>query len=120
MVKVMILDRRKQGMSFEAFRDYYENVHAPMFLSMVPEISGYRRNYLSPIAAVENLEGWDLDTPDYDCIVEMIYKTQEDYDNAMAFLLSEAAQPLAEDEENFLDRRSMALFAADPVDSSID
>ena len=114
MVKVMILDKRKKGMSFEDFRNHYENVHAPLFLSLVPRISLYRRNYLTPVTGIENIADWEFDQPDYDCIVEMIYETQEDHDNAQAFLLSEAASVLAEDEENFIDRRSMAIFAADP------
>lgn len=120
MVKFIILDKRKKGMSFEDFRAHYENVHAPLFLSLVPKIAVYRRNYLTPVKAFEEVEGWELDAPDYDCAVEMIYETQEDHENAMAFLMSDDAKVLAEDEENFIDRRSMAVFAADPVESKID
>lgn len=120
MIKVIILDKRKPGMSPEAFRKHYEEVHAPLFLSLVPKIHTYTRNYVTPITGADDVDGWSFAKADYDCIVEMKYETQEDFDNTMAFLMSHEARALAEDEENFIDRKSMVLYAADECSSIVD
>jgi uncharacterized protein (TIGR02118 family) len=119
MIKAIVLDRRKPGMSLKEFREYYETVHAPLYLSLIPKIATYRRNYLTPVQSADDMENWNFSTQHYDCMVEMTWHSQADYEEAMAFLLSDAATPLAEDEENFLDRSSMTVFMADPVNSAI-
>lgn len=102
MVKIIVLQKRKPGMSMDEFRDYYEKRH----LKYVKEIGvdkfiyDYRRNYLH------------VDDNDFDLIVEFTFKTQEDYENFMAIAqVPETAEMLARDEMNFLDRTKVRVLS---------
>lgn len=120
MTRVVILDKRKAGMSFNDFKRYYEDIHAPLFLSLIPvNLTLYRRNYLQPLQGGDDIEGWGFDQVNYDCMVEMEFATTEDQLAVQQFLQSDAAKALAEDEENFLDRPSMVIFSAEPVASEV-
>lgn len=99
-IKLMCLLKRKGGMNADQFRDYYENVHAPLAARLLPFFSVYRRNYLPPDAA-----------PGVDVITEFVFDTQADYD-AMAAALAEPriAAEIAADEDRFLDRAAIRVY----------
>jgi len=44
--------KRKAGMAHADFVAYYESRHAPLILSIAPQIVGYRRNYLCEEGAI--------------------------------------------------------------------
>jgi hypothetical protein len=44
--------KRKAGMAHADFVAYYESRHAPLILSIAPQIVGYRRNYLCEQGAI--------------------------------------------------------------------
>lgn len=66
MLKVMSLLKRKEGMSFEDFRNWAQNDHPP-FAKKLPGLRGYRMNVLKK----EN-----PDSP-YDAISEMWFDNDE-------------------------------------------
>ena len=51
-IKVIAMLARKPGLSETEFVDYYENRHAPLILSIAPQIRDYRRNYLRREGAI--------------------------------------------------------------------
>ena len=109
MLKVMLLIKRKPGMSMEEFIDYYENVHA------VGDKSGtgirhYERHYLRP---APYFIGGHVAEAEYDVLTEIWFDDRAAFD---AVLTTAAGNPdwvatVAADEENFMDRpRCRAAF----------
>ena len=37
---------RKNNVSEKEFKEYYENIHAPLIIKIFPSLKGYTRNYL--------------------------------------------------------------------------
>lgn len=116
MLKLTFLMKRKQGMSFEDFRDYYENNHAPLAGTLCPHLVRYRRTYLT---------GWEplarsaqLPDPDFDCITECWYDVEGTWEERkMDLLPADVFRQLAADEENFLDRRANRMVSAEQHES---
>lgn len=116
MLKLTFLMKRKQGMSFEAFRDYYENNHAPLASRLCPHLVRYTRTYLT---------GWEplarpaqLPDPDFDCITECWYDVEGNWEERkMDLLPAEVFKQLAADEENFLDRRANRMVSTQQHES---
>lgn len=116
MERVFILLKRKPGMSFEAFRDHYENSHAKLGEKFFGHLfASYRRNYVpqgrrfSDGAMVENA---------YDCVTELVFREEGGHEE----LIRIATQPevhavLVEDEAKFLDRAVCANAPAEPIES---
>ncbi|RYE50811.1 MAG: EthD family reductase, partial [Rhizobiaceae bacterium] len=73
MFKLVVLTKRKAGMSMEAFMDYYENNHAPLMMSFYPQVKKYTRTYLHSVSH-ETLTG-DEDKP-VDCVTEAFFEDE--------------------------------------------
>jgi hypothetical protein len=80
MLKLILLFRRKPGMSREAFIDYYENTHAPLSVDKIPGIALYRRMYLTPGDAPF---GHPTTEAGFDVVTELGFERREDYDGAV-------------------------------------
>jgi len=109
--KSIALLKCKPGLSREAFIDYYETRHVPLIRSLLPQICGYRRNFIHPEGAYINEAAAERD---FDVITEIWFADQAAYEAAMAL----SAQPeiggrIAADEENFLDRTHTRMFVVD-------
>ena len=110
---MVILAKRKRGMSLEAFRDYYETRHAPLAQSMSTWMRRYQRNYLRPMAP-------GVEAP-FDVLTEVWFDSQEGFRRNREEL---AAQPdkvaaIAADEENLFDRSTITFFTAEEADSEL-
>ncbi len=115
--KSIALLRRRPGLSFEAFVDYYEHRHAPLILSLLPEIIDYRRNF----ARFEGAFVSEGAAPfDFDVVTELWFADCATYGRAMAVATRpEIAARIAADEENFLDRRATRMFLVEERRSAI-
>jgi uncharacterized protein (TIGR02118 family) len=103
--------KKKEGMSKEAFIEYYETRHAPLMYSLLPQMCAYRRNFID-LAGAYIYSG--ATAPDFDVITETLYPDRAAYDAAMAIATSpEIAARVAADEENFLDRALTRYFVVD-------
>ena len=104
MFKMIILAKRKSGMSLEAFRDYYETRHAPLALSISDKMARYTRNYLTPLQPGAE--------PAYDVVTEVWFDSKEQFDRNFAELAAapEKQQIIAQDEENLFDRSTITFF----------
>jgi uncharacterized protein (TIGR02118 family) len=99
MIKQISLIKAKAGMSPEAFRSHYENIHAPLARSLFPMVQEYRRSYLDRNGAP--LSGQEM--PDFDVVTELWFKDAA----AFAAFRERYAEPeikrqLRDDEMNFL------------------
>jgi len=113
MVKLVCLLKRKQGLTFEEFKDYYETSHAPLAIGYLAKAVDYQRRYLDP-AMPGYLEGGEEMPGVYDCITEVWFESRADMEDNLAVLAdSESAKVVIEDEERFLDRDQMRFFVVE-------
>ena len=103
MNKLIILLRKKPGMSMRQFMEYYEDVHIPFVKTVLPSLgSRYVRNYLThpPILA----DGGLNPAPYFDVITELWFDRKDEYDGFIARLNDkDTYSVLREDQEKFLD-----------------
>jgi len=102
MVKVMVLLKRKPGLSRQEFSRRYEEVHVPLVLSHFRTMRRYVRNYVITPPGVEE--------PDFDCITEVWFDNMEELKAASKFYESDVGEVIRNDEERFIDRSNMLSF----------
>ncbi|MCP5395234.1 MAG: EthD domain-containing protein [Sphingomonadaceae bacterium] len=115
--KVIALLRKRAELTRAEFIDYYETRHAPLILSLLPNIKRYSRNFadFSGAFALEGAAPFD-----FDCVTEISFASRSDYDAFLAVAAKdEIAQTIASDEENFLDRSGTRMFLVDEHSSDI-
>lgn len=117
MLKLTFLMKRKQGMSFADFRDYYENRHAPMAAAECPGLVRYTRTYVTEMIPLSRRA--QLPELDFDCITECWYDVEGSWEERSKDLLPpEVFKRMAADEENFLDRASTRLLLTEQSESA--
>ncbi|MCU1479323.1 MAG: EthD family reductase [Subtercola sp.] len=106
MIKLLVFNKRKEGVSREEFREYYETIHAPLAKGYFPMVLKYRRNYLNyeqSLLTGRNAEEY-VPLADFDSIAEVFF---EDWAAFEAFreksALPDLRAQIKSDEENFLD-----------------
>ncbi len=114
MIKRMAFITAKAGMSREAFKDHYENVHAPLGRKLFPMFKDYRRNYLGDVVRRPN----GVPHPGYDAINEITFANEADYQAYLA----EAAKPeilaqILEDEAKFMEPNTLWGFIVEERDT---
>lgn len=110
MIKVIALLKAKPGLSRAEFIAYYETRHAPLILSLLPEIADYRRNYVERAGAFESA----VAAIDFDSVTEIRFANRAAYDRFLACSARpEIAQAIADDEENVFDRAATRMFVVD-------
>ena len=116
MLKLVILIKRREGMSREAFIDHYEKRHAPLVRSLLPEIVKYRRNYVRDdtlITMASSNPVAQVGLP-FDVVTEAFYKDRASYEAMLARMANPVTRAqIAEDEERFADRSRTTLFLVD-------
>lgn len=107
MIKVIVLAKRKAGMSMAEFKDYYENHHSVRGTRNFPGMARYSRKYLTPVRTDEE--------PPFDVITETCFETEEDYQQAIAHFAADPATAEAHfaDEENLFDRSTIRTYLVD-------
>ena len=82
--KILLFMKRRPGMTFEAFRDYYENHHVPLCEKYISSgLSRYVRRFLTPhphpeTGATEELE--------FDVITELWFKDETTFRGTVKYL----------------------------------
>jgi uncharacterized protein (TIGR02118 family) len=106
MVKCVFLFKRKEGTTHEHFRNYYESNHAPLVSRLVPFFKSYSRNYIRQGEGFVPKGTTTLGAViGYDCVTELEFETQADYDKALQRLADpEVRSQIVADENNFMDR----------------
>ena len=94
MIKYVSLVKRKSGLTPEEFVQYWKEKHGPLVVKVVPEIRKYVQNHLVRTPGVDY---------DIDGIVEIWWDDLAAYQRVQAWMKSDEAKALHEDEEKFLD-----------------
>jgi uncharacterized protein (TIGR02118 family) len=106
MIKLLALLKRRPGLSLEAFRSHYENTHAPLALTYMPEATRYVRRYLVPSQFPASV----ADQDEYDVVTEIDFRDAAAFETAMNRASTPEAAPLANDEDMLFDRSRMRIF----------
>jgi EthD domain len=115
MFKVFGFLSKREGMTTQAFVDYYENHHVPLICQLAPTPSVYKRNYL--------LRGDELNRGDnaidFDVVTELVFPDRAAYLAWRAALSKPGSgEQVVADEEKFLDRsRTRASIIEERVTS---
>ncbi len=114
-MKMVILFRRKQELTPEQFREYYETKHAPLALRLFSYMKDYRRNYIRHDLLHRRAVGETIKAPlDFDAITEIAFASKNDYDRMVSDMTDPAVrEQVVEDEKRFLDRSATVVFLVD-------
>ena len=108
LYKVVILLKRKPGMSMGDFVAYFESTHSKLAEKyLTGKAVRYIRRYLYPMSPT----GGSSVEPYYDVVTEMWFKDSPDWQAAAATLTQ--AKELAKDEAKFLDSSRTSVFTVD-------
>ncbi len=105
MIKVMVMIKRKPGISHEEFCKHYEEVHVPLALKLLPTIKKYVRNHVVTFPGTEELG--------FDCITEFWYDDMEGVQASLDTLNSDAGQVIHNDEATFMDKDKQVVLLVD-------
>lgn len=113
MFKIMILIKRRAGMSMDEFIDYYENRHAVLGVRLVPNMKAYTRRYLTPL-------GEDAPELPYDVATEIVFDDEDAFAEAIASISEPATRAeLDADEERCFDRSTITFMKVEERSSEI-
>lgn len=117
MIKMLVFNKRKEGVSMEEYREHYETIHVPLALSFFPTVGVYRRNYFDRDATAQSGRTPEkyLDDTDFDSIAEVFFEDWEAFET----FREKSAQPevraqIFADEEKFIDGRFMRRYIVQP------
>jgi hypothetical protein len=118
MYKILVFLKRRPGLSMEEFVDYYESSHSKLGEKyMRGNSTRYLRRYLYPIG--HPVTGGVIE-PEFDCVTEMWFKDEEQWHTtAASFSKPGEAEVVVEDEQRFLDRSRMRMYAVAERESDV-
>jgi hypothetical protein len=121
MTKMICMFTRRDGMSLNAFRDYYEGTHAVLGASQISVLAGYARNYVIPQSELSVRGYANARRPDFDGFTELRFRSKADLDEMLAsFARPDLARLFSEDEERLFDRSKLQRFLVDERITSFD
>ena len=100
--KILLFLKRRPGMTLEAFRDYYENHHAPLCAKYSSGLVRYVRRYLDPQPNPDSGASGELP---FDVITELWFDDERAFRGTVRYL-STATMPaeVVADEMRLFDR----------------
>jgi uncharacterized protein (TIGR02118 family) len=116
MLKVMLLMKRKPGLSLAEFIEHYESVHVPLAEKRARGLLHYERHYLHP--SPKDLYGNEVGEPEYDVLTELWYEDRQAFEKAHSGLqrYPERIADIVADEERLFDRaKSRVVFVEDRI-----
>jgi hypothetical protein len=118
MIKVVSLFKKKDGLSDEEFRDYYENHHSKLFddYLKLPGVHRYTRRYLRPVS--DAISG-QVRSSGFDVIMEVWCDEQWYESFYKGQLPAEFLAGVAADEEKLFDRDQMFIYTVDEHDTDL-
>jgi hypothetical protein len=117
MFKILILLKRRPGMSMHDFIDYYESVHSKLGEK---HLKGhgmrYVRRYLHSMPALSSAE---VPEGEYDVVTEMWFADRAAFEASSAGMDPRAMAEIAEDEERLFDRSKTRFFTVEERESQL-
>jgi hypothetical protein len=116
--KIMLFMKRRTGMSVEAFRDYYENSHAPLCAKNSSGMSRYIRRYIDPCPHPET---GPTDELPFDVITELWFEDEAVFRVTLHYITTTIMpDEIVEDEKNLFDRTSFRIATVVERESDLD
>src|ERR1700733_14795841 len=117
MDRILLLLKRKPGLTFDEFQHHYETSHALLGERFFGHLfKSYRRNYIPDGTRFANASA-PLENA-YDCITELIFKDAKGSEEFNRIASNpEVRRTLMEDEERFLDRSVCSNASVFSIDS---
>lgn len=111
--KLLILLKRKPGLSTEEFRAYYEEEHVPLVMPYMAGLVVYRRYYLDPVEGAQEQE--------FDVVTELCFADREMRDMVLAGMAADQLPAeVIEDEKQFVDRPRSRFHAVTERETRLD
>ena len=105
--KILLLMKRRPGMTVEAFRAYYEDHHVPLVTEGARGMTRYLRRYLDPHPHPETGPPGELP---YDVITELWFDDPSIFEGTLRHLTTNVMpRAIVEDEEKLFDRTSFRI-----------
>lgn len=121
-MKVIVLLKRKAGLTHEQFREHYETVHSKLADKYFGHlVLDYRRHY----PHLREADRTNAPVPDfayspYDAITVIHYKDRDGFLEARRIMTQpDVLKIFEEDEDRFMDRASFRVFPCDDVASDL-
>lgn len=118
MLKLIALLKRREGMSLEEFRDYYESTHSK-FADVLKGGNAVRyvRRYFKPLP--HPVTG-KIEESEFDAMNEMWFEDEAQFKRAMELVNEpELARALAADEYNLFDVPKIRHYIVEEVDTDL-
>jgi hypothetical protein len=113
--KILMFLKRRPGMTLQAFRDYYENVHRKLGEKYAAGVCRYVRRYVEPLPG--SPPGNELD---FDVITETWFEDRSVFEKVAAFLSSgELPADVLADEERLFDRSKSRFITVSECESHL-
>jgi len=121
MLKQICFFRKRPDMTREQFMDYYENQHTQLAKKIgkpgIPNALRYVRRYLTP---VKNPVTGEIHDPGYDCIMEIWWKSREDFENSQRLISDPKRLPhTLEDEKKLFASHANPICLVEEHDSPV-
>ena len=114
MIKIVALIPRRADLSLEAFREYYEQRHAPLFRRVIPpEVSDAITHYVQNHAV---RLGDGTEEPAFACVTEIGFENLDGMRLWSRWYLGDEGKVLRDDEEHFMDPRQRVVIVTEAVD----
>lgn len=105
--KILLFMKRRPGMTVEAFRNYYENNHAPFCEKYASGVSRYIRRYINPLPHPET---GPVDELPFDVITELWFEDKAVFEATLAYITTTIMpDEVIEDEKQLFDRTSFRI-----------
>jgi uncharacterized protein (TIGR02118 family) len=117
MFKAIALIKKKRDMPMQEFIDYYENNHAPLAVSKLPNLVKYVRHYLRSYG--NDVYAKDNEAP-YDVLTEIWFENEVEFAKGMAKLTEpETAAIIAADEDRLFERSSIRFMVMQDCETAL-
>jgi hypothetical protein len=115
--KILLFMKRRPGMSFEAFKDYYENHHAPLCAKYASGMSRYLRRFVTP---QPNPETGATDELQFDVITELWFEDEAVFRGTVKYLATSIMpDEVVADEKQLFDRSKTRMATVVECESAL-
>lgn len=115
--KILLFMKRRPGMTFEAFQDYYENHHVPLCEKYTSGVSRYVRRFLTP---QPNPETGATDELQFDVITELWFEDEARFRGTVAYLATSIMpDEIVADEQRLFDRARTRMATVVEFESAL-
>jgi uncharacterized protein (TIGR02118 family) len=110
--KLLLLLKRRPGMSRDAFREYYEHQHMPLAMKFMAGATRYMRRYIEPSPGMPE--------PEIDVITEIWFSDRKTLDMVIYAMAKDMMPPeIIADEEKLFDRPASRAYAVSECETEL-